>query len=226
MNIENFFHNFSKKDSDASFYASSSRRSFAASIDMTIVLILRALTAQILGTLYITKALQDFLLEFRDKFGTDFVKNNADHIAFIIHHKIFGIVLTFYAIVIFVGALYHALLNSSSWQGTVGKRLMGIVIEKEDESRISFSNALTHYFLSVLPFVYIFFIIIYQLKNNLTFFQTVTASDLNVFFGILFLLWTQIHLITKRKTTAYDLICKTIFVNKKIIEAKFPWSKV
>ncbi len=226
MSIEKFLNNFLKKDPDAEIYASSFRRSCAAGIDMTIVLLLRALTAQALGMLFVTQALQDFLTEFREKFGTEFAKNNADHIAFITHHKIFFIVLAFYAIVIFVGALYHALLNSSAWQGTIGKRLMRIAIVGEDDSRINFNTALSHYFLSILPFIYIIYIILFQLKNNLTFFQTVTASDINAFLGILFLLWTQIHLFTKRKTTAYDLICKTTTVNKKITEAKFPWSNV
>jgi uncharacterized RDD family membrane protein YckC len=226
MNIEKIFYNPSTKDSDKLLYASSFRRGFAAAIDMTIVLFLRAISAQILGMLYVTKALQDFLTEFRDKFGTEFAKNNQDHIAFIAHHKIFWITLSFYAAVVFIGALYYALLNSSAWEGTIGKRLMKIVIEKEDGSRLSFGTSLAHYFLSILPFAYIIYIIMYQLRNNLNFFQTVTASDLNVFFGILFLGWTQIHLITRKKVTAYDLICKTIAVNKKIIAAKFPWSKI
>ncbi|NBV05637.1 MAG: hypothetical protein EBS06_00170 [Proteobacteria bacterium] len=223
MNIEKFF-GLKSQNPEKGYYVGSFKRSFAAMIDATIVLFLRVLVAQILGMFFITSALQKFLMDFKDKFGTDFVKNNPDHIDFVIHHSIFIIVLVFYAVVIFVGALYHALLNSSKWQATIGKHLLGIVIEKEDGSPISFNIAITHYFLSILPFAFITYLIAYRVNYGVTFFQSVTSSNLNIFLGILFLLWTHIHIITKRKTTAYDLICRTVFLNKKI-NAKFPWSE-
>ena len=222
MNIERFIN--PKSGENKGIYAGSFRRSVAAMLDVTIVLFIRVLTAQILGMLFINRELQNFLLEFKDKFGTEFVKNNPDHIDFVLHHRVFFIALIFYTAVIFIGALYHALLNSSAWQGTIGKRVASIAIQKEDGSRISFGLALAHYFLSVLPFLFIMYLIAYQVSHEVTFFQAVTASAANVFFGVLFLLWTQIHTFTKRKTTAYDLICKTILVNKKT-STKFPWDK-
>ncbi len=222
MNIERFIN--LKSDENKGIYAGSFRRSVAAMLDVTIVLFIRVVTAQALGILFVNQELQRFLLEFKDKFGTDFVKNNPDHIDFVLHHRFFLVALIFYTAVIFIGALYHALLNSSSWQATIGKRVASIAIEKENGSRISFGLALSHYFLSVLPFLFIMYLISYQVSHDITFFQAVTASTFNVFFGILFLLWTQIHSFTKRKTTAYDLICKTVLVNKKTT-AKFPWNK-
>lgn len=224
MNIEKFLGIATKNDAEKGFYAGSFRRGFAAMIDATITLFIRVLVAQVLGVLFINSAIQNFLTEFKDKFGTEFVKNNADHIDFILHHRIFVIVLLFYTTVIFVGALYHALFNSSKWQATIGKRVVKIAMEKKDGSPLGFGLALTHYFLSVLPFVFIMYLIAYKVTNNLTFYQTVTASFFNIFFGVVFLLWTQIQSLTRRKTTAYDLICKTILVNKKTT-AKFPWSK-
>ncbi len=222
MNIEKFIN--PSADTNKSMYAGSFKRSFAAMIDVTIVLVIRVITAQILGMLIVNRELQKFLVEFRDYFGTEFVKNNPSHIDYVLHHRIFIVVLLFYTAVIFIGALYHSLLNSSSWQATIGKRLNNIVIEKENGSRISFNVALAHYFLSVIPFVFIMYLIAYQVSHDVTFFVAVTASPLNVFFGVLFLLWTQIQSFTKRKTTAYDLICKTVLVNKRT-SAKLPWEK-
>ncbi len=222
MNIEKFFTSKAQNNSEQ-IYAKTFTRGFAAMIDASIVLFLRIVFTQIVGLLFINSMLQKFLLEFRDHFGTEFIKNNPEHISFVVHHRIFIIMLLFYSAVIFVGALYHALLNCSSWRATIGKRLMKITIEKENGDPMSFNLGLMHYFLSVLPFIYIFYIISFQLGNNLTFFQAVTFSTTNVFFGLIFVLWGQIQSFTKRKTTAYDLICKTVIINKKTT-AKFPWS--
>lgn len=223
MNIERFFNTLSANNNN--IYAGSVRRSTAAMIDAVITLIIRAATAQLLGLIFVVRALQNFLNDFRDNFGTEVVKNNPDHISFVMHHKITLILLFFCAAVIFVGALYHALLNSSAWQATIGKRLMRIAITKENSLPISFNLALLHYFLSVLPFIFIFYLLSFQIIHNTTFYQALTASNSNIFFGILFLLWTQIQSFTAKKITAYDMICKTILMNKKTT-ARFPWSKI
>jgi uncharacterized RDD family membrane protein YckC len=224
MSIKNFFKKTSEKNSEIEIYASSFRRGTAAGIDIWLVLFLRVAIMQFLGAVWMNKAITNFMLEFIEHFGTETIKNTPTHIEFIIHHRIFFYALTFYAITILVGALYHALLNSSAWQGTVGKRLMKIAIVKEDDSKITFNRALAHYFLSVLPFAFIIYLMSYQLRHNLNFFQTVTSSEINVFLGISFIIWVQIHLFTKDKTTAYDMICKTVLINKRT-SAKFPWSK-
>ena len=204
------------KDKEEQKYASSFRRSTAATIDIWLVLLLRVAFMQTLGTLWLNSEILKFIQEFNEKFGTESIKNTPEHIDY-------G--LLFYAIVILFGALYHALLNSSAWQATIGKRLMKIIIVKEpDESRISFQRAMAHYFLSVLPFAFIFYLMGYQIQHNLNFIQTITASELNVFFGIMFVLWLQIHIFTKKKITAYDMICSTVFLYGRTA-CKFPWSK-
>ncbi len=220
MNIEKFL----GKTSVVEKYASSFRRSIAAGIDIWIVLFLRVIVMQTLGTLWINQAVINFMQEFKDHFGTETIKNTPEHIDFILNNSIFFSALTFYAIVILVGTFYHAGLNASAWQGTIGKRLLKIVMVKNEDSKISFGLGMGHYFLSVLPFAYIFYLVSYQLRSDLTFFQVVTASEANVFFGITFVIWVQIHLFTKRKTTAYDLICRTFLLNAKTT-AKWPWSK-
>lgn len=206
-------------------YASSFSRGTAAMIDMWLVLLLRIVAMQFLGLIWFNKLINDFMTEFQNHFGTETIKNTQSHIDFVVHHRVFLYSLIFYAIVILLGALYHALLNSSSWQATIGKRLMGImIIAKEGEQRISFNRGLSHYFLSILPFAFIFYLLAYQMRHKLNFFQTVTASETNVFLGIIFVFWAQIHLFTKDKTTAFDFICRTVLVNGKSA-AKWPWSK-
>ena len=229
MSISEIFNRDKSNNVEKRIYASSFARSTAAGIDVTITLFLRVFCAQAIGMLYINGVLQNFLTEFRDHFGTDFVKNNPDHIDFTMHHPAFIKILIFYAFVIFIGAIYHAFFNSSSWMGTIGKRIMKITVTKSEEEgsyeRISFLRGLSHYFLSVLPFVFILYLVSFQMSRNLTFFQAVTASQMNLFLGFLFVIWVQIHLFTKRKTTAYDLICKTVLIQNRTA-AKFPWSKI
>jgi uncharacterized RDD family membrane protein YckC len=205
-------------------YATSMRRSTAISIDIWIVMILRVIVMQLLGTFWLNNEVINFIKAFNERFGTETPKNVPEHIDFIIHHRIFFCALVFYSIIILIGAIYHAYLNSSAWQGTVGKRLTKIMIVKDNDSKITFGCGLGHYFLSILPFAYILYLVSYQLRNNLTFFHAITASEMHVFLGFLFIIWVQIHLFTKKKTTAYDMICKTVFINGKTA-AKWPWSK-
>lgn len=224
MNIEKLFGK--KNQEEKKKYSSSIRRSVAAAIDISIVLLLRIFVMQILGYLWVNAELTRFMIEFENYFGTMTVKGTPEHIQFIVNHRIFPCLLIFYAIIIFVGALYHALLNSSSWYGTMGKRAMKIVLVKEDGSRrINFGLGMAHYFLSVLPFVYIFYLLGFQVKNKVTLFQAITTSDINVFFGIVFLIWIHAHVFTRKKVTAYDMICRTVVLNGKT-DAKFPWTKV
>jgi uncharacterized RDD family membrane protein YckC len=49
-----------------------------------------------------------------------------------------------------VGWLYHGLLDSSTWQGTVGKKLLGIRITDQNGNRISFGRATGRYFAMIL----------------------------------------------------------------------------
>ena len=46
--------------------------------------------------------------------------------------------------------LYHALLESSSWQGTVGKRVLGIRVTDLDGNRLTFGRATGRYFAKFL----------------------------------------------------------------------------
>lgn len=222
MSIKDFTQNY-KNNSDEIVYAASIKRSFASGIDMLLVLLLRSIVIQIIGIAYLDRVWRGFFLEFYNKFGTQTVKKTPEHIYFVTHHQVFYITLLSIIIVIIVGAFYHAYLNSSSWQATVGKRVMKIIMVKEPyNSRLSFSLAFWHYFLSILPFVFIAYLINYQISHDLTFFQVITASNFNLFLGFVFIAWVQIHLFTKKKTTAYDLICKTVLMDGKTT-AKFPW---
>jgi len=220
----NIFKNFLKNNNENQRYASTSRRLTAVSIDIWIVFFLRLIAMQILGVLWMNAQLINFLIEFKATFGTEEVKNTPQHINFIIHHQLFWQVILFYLIVIFVGAFYHAYLNSSKWQATIGKRLMKIVISTKTGLPISFSRGLLHYFLSLLPFIFFTYILAIQLKTGAKFFEIILGSPVNLILGIIFVLWIQIQAFTSNKTTVYDLICNTIFTNGKT-PYKFPWSK-
>lgn len=57
-----------------------------------------------------------------------------------------GVQLLMYGIAIVAGWLYNALMESSSWQGTVGKRVLGIRVTDLDGNRINFGRATGRYF--------------------------------------------------------------------------------
>jgi uncharacterized RDD family membrane protein YckC len=61
-----------------------------------------------------------------------------------------GIQLIFQIFSLIVGWLYEALLESSSWQGTVGKKVLGIRVTDMDGNRISFGRATGRHFAKLL----------------------------------------------------------------------------
>ena len=206
-------------------FVGSIKRSLASAIDAIIVLILRIIFVETIGKTWITPILLNFNQEFKDKFGTETPKRTPEHLEFIYQHPLSKNLLIMFLIVFLIGAIYHSYLNSSAWRATIGKRIMGIVIVKKNFLPLSFYRAVLHYFLSLLPFVYIFYILSYQIKYNVDINQAISGSFGNIFFGIIFMLWLQIQTLTKQKTTAYDLICNTIFIHHKT-SAKWPWKKI
>ena len=205
-------------------YVGAFKRTTAVSIDMVIVMFFRIVIAQFLGALWINKTIENFLIEFNEHFGTDIIKNDPAHLEFIAAHPAFHQLLLLYFIIILVGPLYHAYLNSSAWQGTIGKRLMDIKIVKDDYTKINFGRGIAHYILSILPIIFITYLFALMVNNHLTLFSAVAYTPLTLFLGLSSILWIQIHSFTARKTTAYDLICKVVFIHGKTT-AKLPWSK-
>ena len=57
-----------------------------------------------------------------------------------------GATILVYVVAIVAGWLYNALMESSSWQGTVGKRVLGIRVTDLDGNRIGFGRATGRYF--------------------------------------------------------------------------------
>ena len=57
-----------------------------------------------------------------------------------------GVQLVINLISIVTGWLYYALLESSSWQGTVGKKVLGIRVTDMNGNQISFGRATGRYF--------------------------------------------------------------------------------
>lgn len=233
MNIKEIFQSKSQQqEAKPQSYVGTFKRSTASFIDVTIVFFLRAFAMQIMGYLWLNEQILRYAQDFQNRFGTESMKNTKPHVEFLLNHQIFIHGIIFYFIVLMIGALYHSLLNSSKWQATIGKRLLKIVMVKDEFSydepseigkfRISYAKALGHYFLSILPLAYVIYITSYQVNYKLDFVKAITATEANVFFGLVFILWVQIHIFTKKKTTAYDMICKTNFVNGRT-SSKFPW---
>lgn len=214
MNISKLTQFLDKNDDDI-IYASSSRRAFASVIDSLIVLIVRLIAVQLITVIYLQEMWKDFFEEFYEKFGTQSIKRVPEHLNYLTNHPVFMVSLLSLIFVILLGAVYHAYFNSSSKQGTIGKQLLKIkIVTAADHRKISFGLGLSHYFLSVAPFLYVLYILQFQLSHKLSFFDAIANNSFNFVLGLVFLAWIHLHLMTKKKTTAYDLICSTILLRK------------
>ncbi len=220
MNIDSL-----SKENKNKLLAKPIRRTIAGTIDAIIVLLIRIITMQLIGALWLKAQLIKFQQDFYAKFGTMEAKATPEHLEFIRNHPIIQYSFITFLIVFAVGAAYHIYLNSSAWSATLGKRLMKIMIIKKDNLPLSLKTAFAHYFLSIAPFIFITYILVTKTAyNDPNFLATITSNNFNIFLAAFFGLWMQSNLFTKNKTTAYDLICKTILINGQTA-AKFPWTK-
>ncbi len=195
-------------------YAGSFRRSAAAAIDIFIANLIRMVVVTILGNFWFNQQLINFWADFKAKFDSDIIGKDPEKIHFLMQHAIFKSSLLFCLAIFLSGALYYICLDQSKWRATVGKKLMKIIIIKNDGSKLTFLESAAHYFLSIVPWFFVIYIFTYQMMYAINIYKAVTEDMFNLVFGLITLAWLQVHLITKKKTTAPDLICKTIVVNK------------
>lgn len=189
-------------------YINSLKRSGAAMIDVFIVTFFRIILLQILGHFWIEEKMLKFASDFKAKFGNEAVlsDSNLDHIKFLASHELVKVVFICLVLVLLVGALYHAYLNSSSWSATVGKRLFKIVLVKDEGKALTFWQAFSHYFLSLVPWFFAFYIFIYSLKAKVSIIVAMVHSPANIIIGFITAIWLQFHIFNKRKRTIQDVV--------------------
>lgn len=191
--------------------AGSFKRSFANFIDVIIANLIRALLISLLFQLWIKEKLIDFIEEFKVTFQTDvvFFGSDPEKIRFLAHHSIFVNVLLSLIIIFIAGALYYILMNCSKWKATVGKKLMKLEIVKQNGNRLTFFESFSHYSLSMFPWLFVIYIFSYAMIKEINIYNAIMGNIFNLIFGLITVFWFEFHLITKRKITIPDLICKT-----------------
>jgi uncharacterized RDD family membrane protein YckC len=117
-------------------YASFSRRAAARLIDLSLVL-------AVCAALYLIVSLLGFPVKYSTFLDTrpiisldSFMRYNFPRVA-----------ITFIAVKLFVAYPYFALMESSRWQGTLGKVALGIKVTDVDGHQLSFGKATGRYFL-------------------------------------------------------------------------------
>ena len=195
-------------------YASTIARLTANFIDNIIVMLLRIIILQPIWQFIIMKMLSQAINEFKEKFGAEAIRTN-DHFLFFLNHQFFTAIIIFMMIFILIGACYHAISNSSRWQATIGKKICKVIVCDINRQRISIYKAFGHYFLSLLPWLFPIYILFYQAIHHLPNIQeTITSSLFNIIYGLLMLIWLQMQIFTRKKTSLNDMICKIIFIKK------------
>ena len=61
-----------------------------------------------------------------------------------------GVIFLFVAVILAVTWLYHALMESSEWQATVGKRILELVVTDMAGRRVSFWRATGRHFAKIV----------------------------------------------------------------------------
>lgn len=117
-------------------YASFTRRALARFIDLGVVLAACA-------AFYLADRLLGFPLRYTSLFN--FVRPESP--TMFMSTDFPGVFLTFVGIKLFIAYPYFAMMESSHWQGTLGKLIMQIKVTDIDGRGISFSRATGRYFL-------------------------------------------------------------------------------
>ena len=227
MSTNNFLFNFNVKNEDAvqQVYATSTKRTLAGIIDCFIVLFLRAFFLQALNNIFFQKLIYKFLNDFEATFGTRQPKGTTEHVQFVMNHSIFIYALIMIFLTILIGAIYHAYFNSSSWQATIGKRIAKIITTDNNSKKVSFINGIYHYFLTLIPVIFIIIAFIYSQKNGLTIFEAFSKNHALTILGLLVLIATHTGPFNKKKINFFDYLMKFEFHFGRT-EQKMPWTKI
>lgn len=193
-------------------YASLLKRGISATIDAIIVMSIRIAIIQIFWMIIGMNLASKFILEFKEKFGAESIRSK-DHLVFLMNHNFFIFIVLMALIFFAVGLIYYSFFNSSKWQATIGKKIMGIKIIRIDNKKITLFFALFYYILSLLPFLFPLYFLTYESFNrinkiNVNFFD----NFFNVILAILSVVWIQVSILNKKKLTISDMICKIINV--------------
>ena len=103
--------------------------------------------------------------------------------------------------------LYYALLESSSWQGTLGKKLLNIRLTDLDGDRISFGRATGRYLGKMLSGVLFFVVVIFA--------SAIDDNPLLLIFGMLLaflvsLMAYAMAAFTEKKQALHDIVAGTL----------------
>jgi uncharacterized RDD family membrane protein YckC len=227
MSTNNFLFNFNIKEenNETVIYATPTKRMISGIIDSFIVLILRALFLQIVINSFAVNIFNNFIEEFEKNFGTRTPKGTTEHVEFIMNHSIFLYGLIIFFITIFIGNFYHAYFNSSSWQATIGKRIAGVIVANKDSQKISFMTGVNHYFLSLIPIIYIIFIFIYAQKNKYEIYELFSKNHFLAILGLLLLIASNANAFINKRINLFDYFMKIEFHLGRT-ENKLPWTKI
>ncbi len=99
---------------------------------------------------------------------------------------------------ILIGSAYHILLNCSKWSATVGKRVCNIVMVTNEGKRLSFWQSFSHYFLSLVPWLFVIYIMIFASQNKFSIYDAITKDLTNILFGILVAVWINSNSLLKK----------------------------
>ena len=194
-------------------YIGSIKRSCSAAIDIFIANVIRMILFSVLGKYWLQPQIINFWTDFKARFDSDMIGKDPEKIHFLMQHQVFKSSLICLLLVFISGALYYVVLNSSRLQATVGRKLMKTIIINKDGSRLTLLQSSTHYFLSIVPWFFVFYIFTYQMMHGINLYNAITGNGFNLIFGLITLAWLQTHLITKKKTTAADMICGVLVVD-------------
>ena len=227
MSTNSFLFDFSKNKNsdkdDSTQYASVFKRSLSSTIDILIVMMIRGLALQLIGNIFFLNTVQDFYLDFEEKFGTKTPKATPEHMEFIYSHPVFLQGISILVFIILVGAFYYAYFYSSKWQASIGKRIFNIkIVDKNDQKKIKFSDGFYYYFLTIIPYFFILILFIYISKNKISIYQLFSEVWGFTFFGILILFAVNMSSFNKKRINFFDYLMDFEFHYGKT-KSKYPW---
>lgn len=212
-----------KIDYDEITEASPIRRFAATTIDIFLVFLLRVVTAQILMASYLSARLQSLSQDYINFYGSEII-DSPEKAQFIITHAVFSDIIIFVIILLLVGSLYYALLNSSKFHATIGKRLMRVEVLNSDYSKISFFKAFALYFLVLSPVLFMTYIFYYTVENQIGLIHAMFDNIFNILITVIIVLLSGTYSAGFRKQPGFDIVAKVVLLNNRSAD-KLPWEK-
>lgn len=209
LKIRNIFSLFvASQEGCPSFF----KRAVAVYLDVIFTTLLRSFFFHYIAKIWLLRPFNDFVYQLQTIYGPENEKifYFSSYWPILNKHELFYYIIFIALIFLIIGALYYAILYSSSWQASFGKRIMNIIIVKTDGTRLTFTRGLVRYCVSIIPWLVALGILLFALEANQGLGSFLNENRIILLPILMVIIWFESFFFNKNRRVIHDFVCDSV----------------